>query len=170
VCQQGTRLTNDILKLKITTKKIALESVRQIIRQKPAKASGVRQPKKVDRKMIGMGAKSITVVRVEVSLLTTTRCHTCSGLQVSPNTMSHLTMPSLPHTYELWIPKDLKGSSTGLITVLSDDLPHWTGENLDTQLGSPCFNWGLSRAVPDHKHTPTCLVPVRRIHYETHLN
>jgi hypothetical protein len=27
------------------------------------KASGVRQPKKVDRKMIGMGAKSISVVR-----------------------------------------------------------------------------------------------------------
>jgi hypothetical protein len=40
-----------------------VESVRQIIRQKPAKASGVRQLKKVDRKMIGMGAKSITVVR-----------------------------------------------------------------------------------------------------------
>jgi hypothetical protein len=36
---------NNILKLKITTKKSALESVRQIIRQKPAKASGVRQPK-----------------------------------------------------------------------------------------------------------------------------
>jgi hypothetical protein len=34
---------NNILKLKITTKKSALESVRQIIRQKPAKASGVRQ-------------------------------------------------------------------------------------------------------------------------------
>jgi hypothetical protein len=27
------------------------------------KASGVRQPKKVDCKMIGMGAKSITIVR-----------------------------------------------------------------------------------------------------------
>jgi hypothetical protein len=52
VCQQGTRLTNNILKLKITTKKSSLESVRQI-----------RQPKKVDRKMIGMGAKPITVVR-----------------------------------------------------------------------------------------------------------
>jgi hypothetical protein len=51
VCQQGTRLT----KLKITTKESSIESVRQIIRQKPAKASGVRQPKKVDRKMIGMG-------------------------------------------------------------------------------------------------------------------
>jgi hypothetical protein len=63
VCQQGTRLTNNILKLKITTMKSALESVRQIIRQKPAKASGVRQPKKVDRKMIGMGAKPITIVR-----------------------------------------------------------------------------------------------------------
>jgi hypothetical protein len=63
VCQQGTRLTNNILKLKITTKKNSLESVRQIIRQKPAKASGVRQLKKVDRKMIGMGAKSITVVK-----------------------------------------------------------------------------------------------------------
>jgi hypothetical protein len=37
VCQQGTRLTNNILKLKITTKKSSLESVRQIIRQKPAK-------------------------------------------------------------------------------------------------------------------------------------
>jgi hypothetical protein len=46
VCQQGTSLTNNILKLKITTKKSALESVRQIIRQKPAKASVVRQPKK----------------------------------------------------------------------------------------------------------------------------
>jgi hypothetical protein len=55
----GTRLTNNILKLKISTKKSSLESVRQ----KPAKASGVRQPKKVDRKMIGMGAKSITIVR-----------------------------------------------------------------------------------------------------------
>jgi hypothetical protein len=54
---------NNILKLKITTKKSSLESVRQIIRQKPAKASDVRQPKKVDCKMIGKGAKSITVVR-----------------------------------------------------------------------------------------------------------
>jgi hypothetical protein len=54
---------NNILKLKITTKKSLLESVRQIIRQKPAKASGVRQLKKVDRKMMGMGAKSITIVR-----------------------------------------------------------------------------------------------------------
>jgi hypothetical protein len=32
-------------------------------RQKPAKASVVRQPKKVYCKMIGMGAKSITIVR-----------------------------------------------------------------------------------------------------------
>jgi hypothetical protein len=48
-------------------KKSTLESVRQIIRQKPGKASGVRQPKKVDRKMIGMGAKSITVVRAEAA-------------------------------------------------------------------------------------------------------
>jgi hypothetical protein len=63
VCQQGTRLTNNILKIKITTKKSSIESVRQIIRQKLAKASGVRQPKNVDRKMTGMGAKSITVVR-----------------------------------------------------------------------------------------------------------
>jgi hypothetical protein len=63
VCQQGTRLTNNILKLKITTKKRSLESVSQIIRQKTAKASVVRQPKKVDCKMIGMGAKSITIVR-----------------------------------------------------------------------------------------------------------
>jgi hypothetical protein len=31
VCQQGTRLTNNILKLKITAKKSSLESVRQII-------------------------------------------------------------------------------------------------------------------------------------------
>jgi hypothetical protein len=62
VCQQGTRLTNNILKLKIRTKKSSLESVRQIIRQKPAKASVVRQPKKVDCEMIGMGAKSSTIV------------------------------------------------------------------------------------------------------------
>jgi hypothetical protein len=54
---------NNILKLKITTKESSLESVRQVIRQKPAKTSGVRQPKKVDCKMIGMGAKSITIVR-----------------------------------------------------------------------------------------------------------
>jgi hypothetical protein len=54
---------NNILKLKMTTKKSSLESVRQIIRQKPAKASGVRQPKKIDCKMIWMGAKSITIVR-----------------------------------------------------------------------------------------------------------
>jgi hypothetical protein len=39
------------------------KNYRQIIRQKPAKASGVRQPKKADRKMIGMGAKLITIVR-----------------------------------------------------------------------------------------------------------
>jgi hypothetical protein len=44
-------------------KKSALVSGRQIIRQIPAKASGVRQPKKVYCKMIWMGAKSITVVR-----------------------------------------------------------------------------------------------------------
>jgi hypothetical protein len=63
VCQQETRLTSYILRLKITTKKSSLESVRQIIRQKPAKASVVRQPKKVDCEMIGMGAKSSTIVR-----------------------------------------------------------------------------------------------------------
>jgi hypothetical protein len=59
VCQQGTRLTNNILKLKIKTKKSSLETVRQIIRQKPAKASGVRQPKKVDRKMTGMSWEAV---------------------------------------------------------------------------------------------------------------
>jgi hypothetical protein len=46
VCQQGTRLTNNILKLQITTKKSSLESVRQIIRQKLAKASGVSMSKR----------------------------------------------------------------------------------------------------------------------------
>jgi hypothetical protein len=51
------------LRLKITTKKSSLESVRQISRQKPAKASVVRQPKKVSCEMIGMGAKSITIVK-----------------------------------------------------------------------------------------------------------
>jgi hypothetical protein len=50
----GNKTYNNILKLKITIKKSSLEFVRQIIGQKPAKASGVRQPKKVDRKMIGM--------------------------------------------------------------------------------------------------------------------
>jgi hypothetical protein len=50
------------LRLKITTKK-SLLSVRQISRQKPAKASVVRQPKKVYCELIGMGAKSITTVR-----------------------------------------------------------------------------------------------------------
>jgi hypothetical protein len=44
-------------------KKSSLESVRQISRQKPVKASVVRQPKKVYCEMIGMGAKSITIVR-----------------------------------------------------------------------------------------------------------
>jgi hypothetical protein len=63
VCQQGTRLTNNILELKITIKKGSLVSVRQIIRQIPAKASGVRQPKKVYCEMTGMGAKSSTIVR-----------------------------------------------------------------------------------------------------------
>jgi hypothetical protein len=38
--------------------------VRQISRQKPARASVVRQPKKVYCEMIGMGAKLITIVRV----------------------------------------------------------------------------------------------------------
>jgi hypothetical protein len=52
----GNKTYEQFLKLKITTKKNSLESVRQVIRQKPAKASVVRQPKKVDRKMIGMGA------------------------------------------------------------------------------------------------------------------
>jgi hypothetical protein len=59
----GNKTYEQYLETKITTKKSSLESVRQIIRQKPAKASGVRQPKKVDCKMIGMGAKSITIVR-----------------------------------------------------------------------------------------------------------
>jgi hypothetical protein len=44
-------------------KKSSLVSVRQIIRQKPEKASVVRQPKKVYCEMIGMGAKLITIVR-----------------------------------------------------------------------------------------------------------
>jgi hypothetical protein len=44
-------------------KKSLLESVRQISRQKPAKASVFRQPKKVYCEKIGMGAKSITIVR-----------------------------------------------------------------------------------------------------------
>jgi hypothetical protein len=43
--------------------KSSLESVRQISRQKLAKASVVRQPKKVYCEMIGLGAKSITIVR-----------------------------------------------------------------------------------------------------------
>jgi hypothetical protein len=44
-------------------KKSSLESVRQISMQNPAKASVVRQPKKVYCEMIEMGAKSITIVR-----------------------------------------------------------------------------------------------------------
>jgi hypothetical protein len=44
-------------------KNSSLESLRQISRQKQEKASVVRQPKKVYCKMIGMGAKSITIVR-----------------------------------------------------------------------------------------------------------
>jgi hypothetical protein len=48
---------------KITTKKISLESVRQISREKPANSSVVRQPKKVSCELIGMGGKSITIVR-----------------------------------------------------------------------------------------------------------
>jgi hypothetical protein len=51
------------LRLKITKKKSSVEFVKQISRQKPAKASVVRQPKKVYCEMIGMGAKSITIVR-----------------------------------------------------------------------------------------------------------
>jgi hypothetical protein len=51
------------LRLKITTKKSLLESVRQISRQKQAKASVVRQSKKVYCEMIGMDGKSITIVR-----------------------------------------------------------------------------------------------------------
>jgi hypothetical protein len=46
-------------KTKITTKKRLLEPVRQISRQK--QASVVRQPK-IYCEMIGMGAKSITIV------------------------------------------------------------------------------------------------------------
>jgi hypothetical protein len=44
-------------------KKSSLVSVRQIIRQITVKTSVVRQPKKVYCEMIGMGAKSITIVR-----------------------------------------------------------------------------------------------------------
>jgi hypothetical protein len=44
-------------------KKRSLESVRQISGQKPAKASSIRQPKKIYCEMIGMGAKSTTIVR-----------------------------------------------------------------------------------------------------------
>jgi hypothetical protein len=49
------------LRLKITTKKSSLESVRRISGQKPAKASVVRQAKKVYCEMIGMGAKLIKI-------------------------------------------------------------------------------------------------------------
>jgi hypothetical protein len=45
-------------------KKGSLVSVRQIISQIPAKASVVRQPKKVCCEMIGMGAKSSSIVIV----------------------------------------------------------------------------------------------------------
>jgi hypothetical protein len=51
-----------ILRLRIAIKKSALEYIRQIIRQIPAKESVVRQPKKVYGEMIGMGAKSSTIV------------------------------------------------------------------------------------------------------------
>jgi hypothetical protein len=44
-------------------KKSSLECVREIIWQKPAKASVIRQPKKVYCEMIGIGAESITIVR-----------------------------------------------------------------------------------------------------------
>jgi hypothetical protein len=44
-------------------KKSSLVSVRQIVRQIPVKASVVRQLKKVYCEMIGMGAKSSTIVR-----------------------------------------------------------------------------------------------------------
>jgi hypothetical protein len=44
-------------------KKSSLVSVRQMIRQIPAKVFVVRQPKKVYCEMIGMGAKSSTTVR-----------------------------------------------------------------------------------------------------------
>jgi hypothetical protein len=44
-------------------KKSSLESVRQISRQIQAKAFVVGQPKKVYCEMIGMDAKSITIVR-----------------------------------------------------------------------------------------------------------
>jgi hypothetical protein len=43
-------------------KKSSLVSVKQIIRQIPVKVSVVRQPKKVYCEMIGMGAKSSTIV------------------------------------------------------------------------------------------------------------
>jgi hypothetical protein len=43
--------------------KSSLVSVRQIIKQIPAKVSVVRQPKKVYCEMIGMGAMSSTIVR-----------------------------------------------------------------------------------------------------------
>jgi hypothetical protein len=39
------------------------ESSLESVRQKPVKASVVKQPKKVYCEMIGMGAKSITIVR-----------------------------------------------------------------------------------------------------------
>jgi hypothetical protein len=56
-------LQTNSLRQKIATKESSLESVNQISRQKPAKASVLRQPKKVYCEMIGMGAKSITIVR-----------------------------------------------------------------------------------------------------------
>jgi hypothetical protein len=45
--------------------------------QKPAKASVVRQPKKVYCEMIGMGAKSITIVRA-----VTADCFDCRAAEV----------------------------------------------------------------------------------------
>jgi hypothetical protein len=53
---------NKTYELHLKTKNYNEEvSVRQIIRQIPAKASVVRQPKKVYCEMIGMGAKSSTI-------------------------------------------------------------------------------------------------------------
>jgi hypothetical protein len=43
-------------------KKSSLVSVRQFIRQIPEKASVFRQPKKIYCEMIGMGAKSSTIM------------------------------------------------------------------------------------------------------------
>jgi hypothetical protein len=87
VCQQRTRLTSYILKLKITTKRSSLESVRQIIRQKLAKVEYEVFP----------------IAIAHGSLPITLSFQSKNGIWANPDTSIHPRSEMYTEEWKLWI-------------------------------------------------------------------